>query len=95
MKIYVDIDGTICDTEINDYPNAKPIRANIDKVNRLYDEGNEITYWTARGQSSCVDWMSTTMTQLDKWGCKYHNLLLTKPGFDLLIDDRTKRIEEL
>jgi hypothetical protein len=95
MKIFVDIDGTICDTEINDYPNAKPIKENIAKINKLYDAGNEITYWTARGQSSCVDWTETTNNQLNIWGCKYHKLLLTKPGWDLLIDDRTKRIEEI
>ena len=50
MKIYVDIDETICfyNGERN-YPDAVPNMDNIAKINKLYDEGHEITYWTARG----------------------------------------------
>ena len=48
MKIFVDIDETICFYEgKRNYPNAKPNLANIKKINTLYDNGNEITYWTA------------------------------------------------
>ena len=42
MKIYVDIDNTICKTLGMDYENAKPIKKNIDKINNLYNQGNEI-----------------------------------------------------
>ena len=50
MKIiYVDIDVTICHREsstdfgvTHDYTKAKPITENIDKINKLYDEGNNI-----------------------------------------------------
>ena len=50
MNVYVDIDETICF-----YPNdreyhlAQPEFSNIAKINKLYDEGNQITYYTARG----------------------------------------------
>ena len=39
MKIYVDIDNTICKTEGNDYVNSKPIPENIEKINNntLYE----------------------------------------------------------
>jgi hydroxymethylpyrimidine pyrophosphatase-like HAD family hydrolase len=47
MVVYVDIDGTICSQE-EDYSNAKPYRERIQKINKLYDDGNEIIYWTAR-----------------------------------------------
>ena len=37
-----------------------------------------------------------TRKQLDEWGCKFHSLELgNKPNFDLLIDDKVKRIEEI
>lgn len=94
MKIFVDIDGTICSQEI-DYVDAVPIQKNINKINKLFDQGYTIVYWTARGQSSRKDWREVTQKQLSDWGCKYHDLRLDKPGFFLLIDDRTKRIEEL
>jgi len=97
MNIYVDIDETICfyDGERN-YPDAIPNLDNISKINKLYEEGNEITYWTARGSVTKIDWLTTTKKQLNDWGCKYNNLSVgDKPPYDLLICDRTKRIEEI
>ena len=90
-NIYVDIDNTICKTPSTDYTKATPIQANIDKVNKLYDHPNNIyriTYWTARGQKTKIDWTELTKTQLHQWGAKYHELKLSKPAFDLLIDDK-------
>jgi len=97
MKIYVDIDETICYyTNKREYPLALPIKENIAKINKLYDEGHEITYWTARGSVTQIDWMKTTVNQLKKWGCKYHRVSVgLKPAYDLLICDKTKRIEEI
>lgn len=95
MKIYVDIDGTICDT-YGGYLKATPIKSHIDKINKLYDEGNEIIYWTARGQTTGMDWSILTEKQLKQWGCKYHSLIMNqKPNYDLLICDKSKRIEEI
>ena len=97
MNVYVDIDETICfyESERN-YELAKPNLENIKKINRLYDEGHEITYWTARGTVTKIDWFETTKNQLDLWGCKYHKLSVgEKPAYDLLICDKTKRIEEI
>jgi hypothetical protein len=99
MKIYVDIDETICsydDRFPREYPLATPIYLNISKINKLYDEGNQITYYTARGSGSGLDWIGLTKTQLEKWGCKYHELSVgEKPVYDLLICDKSKRIEEI
>jgi hypothetical protein len=97
MKIYVDIDETICyyDGERN-YSKALPLNDNITKINKLHEDGNEITYYTARGTVTGIDWFETTKNQLDKWGCKYHKLNIgNKPDYDLLICDKTKRIEEI
>ena len=50
MVIYVDIDETICvSPESRDYSLATPIKENIEKINKLYDSGDTIVYWTARG----------------------------------------------
>ena len=99
MKIFVDIDETICfydDVDRLGYKNAIPNKTNIDKINKLYDEGHEITYWTARGSFSGIDYLELTANQLDKWGCQYHKLSVgEKPNYDLLICDKTKRIEEI
>ena len=90
MIIYVDIDETICfyKRERN-YPDALPILDRIKQINKLYDEGNKITYYTARGSVTGIDWESVTKKQLESWGCKYHNLSVgQKPHYDLLICDK-------
>tara|TARA_R100001377_G_scaffold70740_1_gene46254 strand:- start:2486 stop:2800 length:315 start_codon:yes stop_codon:yes gene_type:complete len=98
MKVYVDIDETICHydgVERLGYKNAIPIHEYIDKINTLYDQGHEITYWTARGSFSGIDYFEITEQQLQTWRCKYHTLSVgEKPSYDLLICDKTKRIEE-
>jgi hypothetical protein len=94
--IYVDIDETICETpHPRNYFNAQPIKENIDKINKLYDEGNTIVYWTARGSRTKINWYDLTKKQLDEWGVKYHELFVDKPYYDLFIDDKTLRIEEI
>jgi|TARA_R110000796_G_scaffold24193_1_gene69091 hypothetical protein len=97
MRIFVDIDETICfyDGERN-YPDAIPNMENITKINKLYDEGHKITYYTARGTTTGINWFNVTKNQLNSWECKYHKLSVgEKPHYDLLICDKTKRIEEI
>ena len=100
--IYVDIDETICRREkstdfgvVHDYKKAKPIKENIEKINKLYDEGHTIVYWTARGSRKQIDWTNLTSQQLFEWGAKYHELKVDKPFYDLFIEDKSIRIEEL
>ena len=96
MVIYVDIDGTICHTEDSDYENSIANFTHILKINKLYDEGHEIVYWTARGGTTDIDWSELTKKQLDEWSCKYTRIeIQKKPSWDLFIDDKTKRIEEI
>lgn len=100
--IYVDIDETICRRETSvdfgtthDYSKAKPILENIEKINKLYDEGHTIVYWTARGSRKQIDHTVLTKKQLKDWGAKYHELRVDKPFYDLFIEDKALRIEEL
>ena len=96
MIIYVDIDETICCyDDVREYPLAKPIKERINKINDLFDNGNTIVYWTARGSTTGIDWSELTTKQLQSWGAKYHDLKLMKPPYDLFICDKSKRIEEL
>ena len=103
----VDIDETICSFgEKRRYDLAMPIKENIDKINRLYDNGWHIIYWTARGGSDRSKkagkcYYDFTWRQLESWGCKFHDLSTgskgkyIKPACDLVIDDKSKRIEEI
>lgn len=94
--IYVDIDETICKTSLDrNYVNSTPIPENIEKINKLYDEGNTIVYWTARGSRKQINWYDLTKHQLDTWGAKYNELRVDKPYYDLFIDDKTVPIEQL
>lgn len=87
--IYVDIDETICSTPENrEYSKSVPIKERIEKINRLYEDGNTIIYWTARGTGSGKNWREVTEKQFDDWGVKYHELKFNKPMYDIFIDDR-------
>jgi mannose-6-phosphate isomerase-like protein (cupin superfamily) len=90
MNLYIDIDNTICITGStqNKYELSVPIYERIAEVNRLYDEGKTITYWTARGSASHIDYTELTRKQLADWGCKYHHLRMNKPAYDMYVDDK-------
>ena len=103
----VDIDETICFyAGKRRYDLAEPDKNNIAKINKLYDEGWKIVYWTARGGSEKSKktgkcYWDFTWKQLVSWGCKFHELCTgtkgkhLKPPYDLVVDDKAKRIEEL
>ena len=61
---------------------------NIEKINELYDAGNTIVYWTARGTGSGIDWREVTEKQFKSWGVRYHDLKFGKPIYDLFVDDK-------
>jgi hydroxymethylpyrimidine pyrophosphatase-like HAD family hydrolase len=100
--VFVDIDETICfykkDIPLDgkkDYNLAVPDYLNIEKINKLYENGCTIVYWTARGSRSGIDWTEFTNKQLTSWGAKFHEIRCTKPYYDIFIEDRSVRIEEL
>jgi len=88
MIYYVDIDGTICNNTNGKYADAVPIYERIEKINSLYDEGNTIVYWTARGSVTGIDWTELTRAQLSEWNAKHHDVKLGKPHYDLFICDK-------
>ena len=83
-----DIDGTICSLTDGNYADATPYPRRIETVNRLYDEGNKIIFFTARGSTTGIDWTDVTADQLKSWGAKYHELHLGKPHYDIYVGDK-------
>jgi hypothetical protein len=95
MIYYVDIDDTICETTGLDYSKSIPRHEMILKINKLYDEGHTIIYWTARGTMTGIDWSVLTTKQFAEWGVKHHELKFGKPAYDIIVCDKSKRIEEI
>jgi hypothetical protein len=89
MSVYVfDLDGTLCKTVSGNYPQAKPFKGRIKKVNKLYDEGHIIVVDTARGSETGINWLNFTGKQLEGWGLKFHQLYSgRKPYGHFYIDD--------
>ena len=106
-RVLVDIDETIAYyPEKRRYDLAAPMLENINKINKLYYDGWYVIYWTARGGSPKSKKAGTcyydfTWLQLESWGCKFHELSTgtkgsyIKPACDLIVDDKSKRIEEI
>lgn len=100
----LDIDGTICAQTPpgGNYFITTPYRDRIEKVNKLYDDGDRIIYWTARGMSrfkgdseKChEEFYDLTKAQLEGWGVKFHELKLGKPVYDLWVDDKAIHDED-
>uniref|UniRef100_A0A6M3LFA5 Polynucleotide kinase n=1 Tax=viral metagenome TaxID=1070528 RepID=A0A6M3LFA5_9ZZZZ len=93
-----DIDGTVCtqtpDNKIRAYNEAEPFVDMIEAINKLYDAGHRIIFFTARGSSSGIDWREFTEKQLTQWGFKYHELILGKPTADVFIDDKAVNVRD-
>ena len=97
IPIYIiDIDDTICKSNISNYSKAKPIFERINIINKLYDEGCKIIYWTSRGSKTGITKRKKEITrkQLKNWGCKYHKLKIGKPYYNFWIDDKAINANE-
>jgi len=90
MKYVIDIDGTICSTPPDrNYLKAEPFPEAVAEINKLYEEGNKIILFTARGASSGKNWHDLTAEQIKNWGIKHHELIdKGKPDGDIFIDDK-------
>tara|TARA_R110000824_G_scaffold12307_10_gene54076 strand:- start:2413 stop:2697 length:285 start_codon:yes stop_codon:yes gene_type:complete len=74
--------------ENRDYTKSVPMMERIQKINKLYDEGNMVVYWTARGTITGGNWFQVTLDTLQRAGAKFHELRMNKPYYDLFIDDK-------
>lgn len=88
-RFVFDIDGVIAGfREGLDYDSAPPVEEMVRIINKLYDMGNYIVLFTARGYVTGIDWRPTTEDQMKRWGLKYHELIFGKPNADYYIDDK-------
>jgi len=101
--IAFDLDDVICfrpdgyeDLGPLKYSYCQPYEGVIKIVNSLYDDGYEIIIYTARGMTqfsgNIIEIYSRlynqTNDQLKSWGVKYHQLVMGKIHYDVLIDDK-------
>jgi len=75
----IDIDGTVTDDVPNEEPErmvtCDPYPDALDVLNKWYDEGHIITFFTSRTEEHRV----VTENWLKEHGFKYHGLLMNKP----------------
>lgn len=89
----IDIDGTICDDIPNEEPermlNAAEIPGAKEQLNKWFDEGHIITFFTSRLEEH----RTYTEQWLNQQGFKYHGIIFGKPrgGNYHWIDDRPVR----
>jgi hypothetical protein len=91
-----DLDGVICRTKNNYYSKSKPNKLAIKTINKLYHEGNYIFIYTSRFMGRSKENIrlankkgyKLTLDQLEKWDLKFHKLLMGKPSYDVIIDDK-------
>ncbi len=104
MKYAFDLDATL----VEGLPSerifeAKGIPHMIELCNRLYDEGHEITIYTARGMKRLkgqahlipTEYYEKTKKQLDECGVKYHYIVFGKIEYDVFIDDKAYNINDI
>jgi histidinol phosphatase-like enzyme len=96
-----DLDDVICTNVLNkngliDYKKSKPIKKSIKIINELYKKGYQIDIFTARGMSRYNKDINLinkklrklTLSSLEKWKLKFHNLYFGKPFYDFFVDDK-------
>jgi len=99
--IAFDLDDVLCfrTSEVpskEKYHTCQPIPEMIKIVNDCYDDGNKVLIYTARGMNVYKknlqliesELRELTEKQLSDWGVKYHELIMGKVHYDMLIDDK-------
>lgn len=95
-KFVFDIDGVIAKIQKDlDYSLSEPDEKMVEIINKLYDMGNYIVLFTARGYVTGKDWSDVTKQQMERWGVKYHELKFGKPNADFYVDDKMISLERL
>ena len=99
--IAFDLDDVLCfrtsnETGIDKYHTCYPNNEMIEIVNKYYDSGATIKIYTARGMTIFggdvnkiySNLYNLTLNQLKNWNVKFHELVMGKLHYDLLIDDK-------
>lgn len=92
MRFLFDVDGTLLTQQApGEYGKAKPIEGRMEIVNKLFDDGHQIVFYTSRN----FKYMQMTYKQLRTFGFKFHHIAFGKPHADFIVDDRLLSFEGL
>ena len=78
MVYCFDLDGTLCNTDGNNYKDSTPKKERIEIVNTLYDQGHTILIDTARGCVSGKNYFSSNKNFMAFYVClllKFNELI--------------------
>lgn len=102
-RIAFDMDDVICfrkseEGGIMKYHTCEPLPEGVRLVNECFDAGYHVAIFTARGMISCggdinkinAEIRPITEGQLKSWGVRYHELVMGKYPYDLLICDKAE-----
>jgi len=108
--IAFDLDEVIC-FRPSGYDHLGPLKYDycqpnpdvISLLNEFYEEGHRIVIYTARGMEYYKGDISQiysglylkTFNQLESWGVKFHQLVMGKIQYDVLIDDKVLNSSDL
>lgn len=76
---------------LEEYEKVKPDKKMIKIINRLYDMGYIVYIFTSRSNL----FQRQTKKWLDRNGVKYHYIVVDKPYFDRIVDDKSVDINKL
>ncbi len=95
MKIFcIDIDNTLFESTYPCYT-VKGVRQDvIDTVNQLYEDGNFIRLYTARGTCTGIDWSREIHDVLVRAGVRFHEIKYGKPAAHYYVDDKAMTPEQ-
>lgn len=76
----IDIDGTVCENVRNEdgvekMRDARPFNDSVEMVNKLYDDGHFVCFFTARTDEH----KEVTESWLRHNGVRYHQIIFNKP----------------
>ena len=108
LRIAFDLDDVICTRDsgiatADKYKTCKPVARYVKIVNDCFEAGHHVTIYTARGMSIFkgdverinIELRQLTETHLRQWGVKYHELIMGKAHYDVLIDDKVMNSEDV
>lgn len=110
--IAFDLDDVLCTRDrfakgkVDKYRTCTPNHEMIKIVNQCWEAGYRIIIFTARGMTGFngnvhliyTNLFDLTQKQLNDWGVKYHQLIMGKAHYDLLVDDKavnSRKIQNL
>ena len=99
--IAFDLDDVLCSrsaetASVEKYKTCYPLEDMIKVINKCYEDGHYIIVYTARGMKIFNGQLDVihdnlyelTKDQLSQWNVHYHELVLGKIHYDILIDDK-------